>query len=381
MKLKRDFDVDKIISHGHRTLKGKFGPSGYFTNEDYGEVIESNFENKLRQSRDYTKTYYTILKNELMSYGCFDNMGKDYEMFRKYEKVVSRLSIYCGRVRISLLFNKKRKIKRFKDEIANLESFLISNGIVEMYVDDDEKCANAIKLINLLMRDLKVEKIEDFKFINYAEKYKTLSNVRFAQKEDDDKYVPEFVVRGKGKGFSWWILIILLALLTVIAIGSCELYQTKREIKYPTFNILDVDDNVLLSEHIAEENVDIFNDPTLGGAKIIYPGRSGAYYFYIENTNDYTLTCSMSFKEGNLEDINMMYKIRFANATNQNSPWLDIDEIDHTNITISPNSKLLCVLEWKWIDADNDTEIGERGLATYTIHITFSDFAKIEPRK
>ena len=313
-----------------------------------------------------------------MSYGSYDHMGKEYEMFRQYEKVIARLSIYCGRVRISLLFDKKRKIKRFKDEIAQFESFLISNGIVEMYVDDDEKCANAIKLIELLMRDLKVNKLDEFVYIDYALKYLTLDNVRFVDPDDETKLVPEMVVRGKGKGFAWWIWIIILALLTVIAIGSCELYQTKKEIQYPTFNILDDDLNVLLNEYTFEQNIDLFSDPTLGGDKIIYPGRQSAYYFYIENTNDYTLTCSMSFDEVNLEDINMMYKIRFANATNQNTPWFDIDEMDHTNITVSPNSKLLCVLEWKWIDADNDTEIGERGLATYTIHISMYDFAKIQ---
>ena len=378
MKLERKVDFDKIITHGNRKLKGKFGPNGYFTNEDSGEIIESSFENKLRQSRDYTKKYYTILKNELMSYGSYDHMGKEYEMFRQYEKVIARLSIYCGRVRISLLFDKKRKIKRFKDEIAQFESFLISNGIVEMYVDDDEKCANAIKLIELLMRDLKVNKLDEFVYIDYALKYLTLDNVRFVDPDDETKLVPEMVVRGKGKGFAWWIWIIILALLTVIAIGSCELYQTKKEIQYPTFNILDDDLNVLLNEYTFEQNIDLFSDPTLGGDKIIYPGRQSAYYFYIENTNDYTLTCSMSFDEVNLEDINMMYKIRFANATNQNTPWFDIDEMDHTNITVSPNSKLLCVLEWKWIDADNDTEIGERGLATYTIHISMYDFAKIQ---
>ena len=378
MKLKRNFDVDKILTHGNRKLRGNFGPNGYFTNEDSGEIIEATFENKLRQSRDYTKTYYTILKNELMSYGCYDHMGKEYEMFRQYEKVVARLSIYCGRVRLSLLFDKKRKIKGFKEELKDYESFLISNGIIEMYVDEDSKCDNALKLIGILMRDLKVNKLENFVEIDYKEIYQTLDNVRFLNPDDETKPVPELVVRGKGKGMSWWILIILLALCVVIGVGSCELYQTKQEIRYPTFNILDVDDNVLLSELIAEREINLFDDPSLGGAKIIYPGRQSAYYFYIANTNDYTFTCSMDFTEVNLEDINMMYRLRFANATNPNSPWLDIHEINHTNITVSANSKLLCVLEWKWQDADNDTEIGERGLATYKLIITFSDFAKIE---
>ena len=32
MKLERKVDFDKIITHGNRKLKGKFGPNGYFTN-------------------------------------------------------------------------------------------------------------------------------------------------------------------------------------------------------------------------------------------------------------------------------------------------------------------------------------------------------------
>ena len=269
MKLKRNFDVDKILTHGNRKLRGNFGPNGYFTNEDSGEIIEATFENKLRQSRDYTKTYYTILKNELMSYGCYDHMGKEYEMFRQYEKVVARLSIYCGRVRLSLLFDKKRKIKGFKEELKEYESFLISNGIIEMYVDEDSKCDNALKLIGILMRDLKVNKLENFVEIDYKEIYQTLDNVRFLNPDDESKPVPELVVRGKTRSVSWWLLIVILALIVVIAIGSCELYQTKKERQYPTFNILDNKNGLIVSDTKYEEIVDILNNPYLDGQKII----------------------------------------------------------------------------------------------------------------
>lgn len=378
MKLKRNFDVDKILTHGNRKLRGNFGPNGYFTNEDSGEIIEATFENKLRQSRDYTKTYYTILKNELMSYGCYDHMGKEYEMFRQYEKVVARLSIYCGRVRLSLLFDKKRKIKGFKEELKEYESFLISNGIIEMYVDEDSKCDNALKLIGILMRDLKVNKLENFVEIDYKEIYQTLDNVRFLNPDDESKPVPELVVRGKTRSVSWWLLIVILALIVVIAIGSCELYQTKKERQYPTFNILDNKNGLIVSDTKFEEIVDILNNPYLDGQKIIYPGQDGEYFFYIENNNDFTFTCSVLLEEINLYDINIKYRLKFANATNTNDPYRDIEEINKTtNVTVGPNSKLLCVLEWHWEDAPNDTEIGESGIATYTIKISFSDFVKL----
>ena len=64
------------------------------------------------------------------------------------------------------LFQEFNKEDVLFEELKEYESFLISNGIIEMYVDEDRKCDNALKLIGILMRDLKVNKLENFVEIN-----------------------------------------------------------------------------------------------------------------------------------------------------------------------------------------------------------------------
>ena len=252
-----------------------------------------------------------------------------------------------------------------------------------MYVDTDDNCKRAIDLIAVLMKDIEVVKDPDYVAVDFVKDYPVILDGIFSFVEDEEQPVPELVVVGNGtkRANVWWLLIIVLVLALVITIGACELYQTKKEIKYPTFEIIDINDDVVLDEYTLIADADIFDNPELGGAKVIHPGRESTYYFYVSNTNDYTFTCSIYFAEKNLEDINMKYRLRIADASAENEPWHDISEINRTNVTVGANSKLLCALDWKWEDADNDTEIGERGLATYTLTITFSEFAKVEEKK
>ena len=375
-----------VLTHKERELftdykgSGHFGTNGYYeTDLENCNILEPTFENKLRQSRDVTKHYYNVLKNELTSYRASAIMGPDYEVFRIYELGVARLSLYCGRVRLRLEFDKKRSIKHLKKAVAKLENILVSNGYVELFVDNDEKCNRAIDLIGVLMRDIKVVKDPEYKEINFIKLYPIIEDGKFLFVEDEDQEIPEMVVMGEAtkKARIWWLLLIILALLVLIVIGSCELYQTKKEIEYPTFEIIDADHDVILDEYVYETDADIFSNPDMGGEKIIYPGRQSTYYFYISNTNDYSFICNLSFEEVNKDDINIVYRLRIANATSDNEPWVDIEDINKTNITVDANSRLLCALDWKWADADNDTEIGQKGLATYTLTIIFSEFEKI----
>ena len=378
------------LTHKERELFGDYMGSGHFGTKGYFEtdlenknVLEPTFENKLHQSKEETKNYYSILKNELLSYRATAVMGPEYEVFRLYELCVARLSVYCGRVRLRLEFDKKRSIKNLKKVVASLENILVSNGYVELFVDNDDKCNRAIDLIGVLMRDIEVVKDPDYVVVDFAKDYPVIEDGIFSFVEDDEQKIPEMVVMGEGtkKARIWWLLIIILALLIAISIGACELYQTKKEIEYPTFEITDLDDVVVLDEYTMENEADIFDDPAFGGAKIIYPGRESTYYFYISNTNDYSFTCSIVFSEKNKDDVNMLYRLRIADASKENETWHDISEINRTNVTVGPNSKLLCALDWTWADSDNDTEIGMKGLATYTLIITFSDFKKVEKKK
>lgn len=377
---------ERILKHSKRTLfsdqkiKGHFGPNGYFTSdEDNLEIIEATFENKLHQSRDETKNYYNILKNELMSYGSISEIGPQYEIFRLYEMVVARLAIYCGRIRLTLLFNKKKSIKKLRKKVEKLDNILISSGYIELYVDTTLKCEQAIDLIGVLMRDIEVNKLEDFKEVDYAINYPLIENVRFAFEEETDEELPEMVVVGeetKNYRQIWFLILIIAILIFLVGFTTCTLYKTKKEQRYPTFDIVDEEGNVFLDSWTFNAKVDIFDNPLFGGAKVIYPGRNDTYYFYISNTNDYTLTCNISFSEENINKINMKYRFRIAAAMTDGDNWYDLKDMKISNFTVDANSRVLCALDWIWADSDSDTSIGEEGLATYTINIMFSDFAK-----
>lgn len=361
-------------------VKGHYAENGYFVSHDVNyEIIPTTFENKLRQSRFETKSYYSILKNELLSFGCESEFDEKFELFNLAKVCIAKLAIYCGRVRLTLIFNKKRSFKHLREKMENVDNILVSSGYVELYVDNDEKCHRAIDLIGVLMRDIEASKAESHQMVDYVSLYQTIENGRFVYPDDLDKDVPEMVVVGdylRKYRYVWMLLLIIAILCVLVGITTCTIYKTRQKDKYQIFDIQDVNGNIFLDSFTFDAKVDIFSDPNYGGEKIIYPGREDIYYFYVSNKNDYAITLSINFTDDNEQDINMKYRFRLADAQFNKSPWQKLDEIEISNLTIDPNSRILCALDWKWEDSDRDTQIGENGLATYTLIIYFSDFAK-----
>lgn len=385
----------KILDHNERSLfgnynsSGKFGTNGYYSNPEGEIILEGTLENKLHQSRNETKSYYSILKNELMSFGASPKMGDEYEIFVLFEKSVAKLAIYCGRVRLTLGFNKKRVIRALKKEVDKLEDILVSNGYIDMYVSNDEQLKRALDLIGVLMRDIHVVRDKYYKLVDFAEQYPVIENAQFTFIEEEDQFIPEMVVMGDGtrKSKVIWILIpiLIILLITLIAIGSCAIARSGKGDEIPTFTILDKNDNPIIDDQTEfDTQLDIFDNPLYGGLKIIYPGRTDGYQFYINNNNDFDFDCALKIVDENNWNVNMKYKLRVANVNvmGANADWMTLTElneyIDLHNIRVPANSKLYCVLDWKWVDSDNDTQIGQEGLATYTLKFIFDDFKKVD---
>lgn len=360
--------------------EGYFGPNGYYISNGRDVIpISMTFENKLHQSRDETKRFYTILKNELMSFECESELKDKYEVFRLFNHSVAKLSIYCGILRLTLEFNKKKSIKHLKSKVKKMDNVLISNGYIELYVDTDDKCNRSIDLINVLMRDIEKEKLPTYQYVDYASKYLVIKNGRFLSEDDEIVDTPEMVVVGDNSrllGCLRFIIVTLVALLILTGLTICNIYQSNNKEKYPVFNILDGEGQVFIDEWTYNADADIFDDPNLGGQKIIYPGRQDCYYFYVSNTNDFTFKCNINFTDVNTDKINMKYRLRIANASFNDSDWKDLKSIGITGLTIDAKTRILLALDWTWLESDRDTEIGERGTASYTINIHFSDFEK-----
>lgn len=374
--------IKHSISYNDNKSYGHYGPNGYYVcAEDNGEVIEATFENKLRQSRDETKSYYSIIKNELLSFNCVSEVFDQYEEFKLYDFVIAKLAIYCGMVRVTLLFNNKKSFNILKQNIIKCDEILVSNGYVELYVDSTDKCNRAIDLINVLMRDIQIEKNKFYEVTDYSLVYTTLQNVRFAYKENFDQDIPEMVVVGpttKENKSVKWLLLVIVALVITLSITACVLYKTKKEQDYPVISITNKIGDILADSYTVDSVADIFNDPLLDGKKIIYPGREETYYFYVSNENDYRFSCSINFSDVNEDLINMKYRLRIADVNFPNEEWKDISEIGISNFTVDAHSKILCALDWTWLSSDNDTELGIKGMSTYKLGIKFSDFKKVE---
>lgn len=364
----------------NENLNDHFDENGYYICDNNDPIIiPMNFINKLHQSKFITKKYYSILKNELLSYNTISEITDEFETFKLFDLSIANIAIYKGILKIRLEFNKKKAIKKFKEEISNFDNILISNGYLEMYVDDDITLNRAIDLIGVLMRDLHTMKDPNYENYDYTKDYATIENSTFREKEKNTK-TPELVVKSSIDILNniKMYLIILVGLIVLTGITTCFIYKANLKDKHPVFDVLDDEGNVFLDSWTFNEEVDIFNDPNLGGKKIIYPGRTSTFYFYVANTNDYPFKCNLSFSDLNEENINMRYRLRIANASFENAPWQEISEINVNGLRVEAGSKVLCALDWTWLESDKDTEIGEKGSASYSLSIHFSDFEKID---
>ena len=76
-------------------------------------------------------------------------------------------------------------------------------------------------------------------------------------------------------------------------------------------------------------------------------------------------------EEDNPFNINMKYKLRSNNnyLVGSKDKYVDVSKLSQRNILIKANSSKEYSLDWKWIDSDNDTEIGENINSNYKLSI------------
>lgn len=186
---------------------------------------------------------------------------------------------------------------------------------------------------------------------------------------------------------------VLLIVLIYLLIHQFGLIKDKKN-TLPTGNIdiIDVDNddikddpnnnidkNKLDNNFIVKDNYSIwsnkrlriFSNQAYEYSSKIAPGVSNSYDFIIKNNNDFDVLVDISMKEDNPYLINMKYKLRSKNSFLAGSSfrYVDVDELSQKNIYIKSHSSKIYSLDWKWIDSDNDTEIGETIDANYKLSI------------
>ena len=138
-----------------------------------------------------------------------------------------------------------------------------------------------------------------------------------------------------------------------------------------------IDKNKLDNNFIVEDNytiwsnkrLRIFSNQAYEYFSKIAPGVSNSYDFVIKNNNDFPVLVDISMKEVNPYSINMEYKLRSENSflAGSSFKYVSVKKLSQKNIYLKAHSSKLYSLDWKWIDSDNDTEIGEAVNANYKL--------------
>lgn len=102
----------------------------------------------------------------------------------------------------------------------------------------------------------------------------------------------------------------------------------------------------------------IFNNNYFNGQNKIAPGLSGSYNFKVKNMSSKRMKYVINFYESNDYNINLKYKLK------KNGEYIVSDYVSANNLSSSKQSlgiseSDIYTIEWKWVDSDNDTEIGE----------------------
>ena len=104
----------------------------------------------------------------------------------------------------------------------------------------------------------------------------------------------------------------------------------------------------------------------------IAPGDSGTYDFAVNNNTDGNVNYSIVFEEENAANVNMLYKLKRNDeyiAGNEET-WVKYNELNIEDIILNKYNMDSYYIEWKWIDADNDTEAGRTPGAKYKLTVT-----------
>lgn len=116
----------------------------------------------------------------------------------------------------------------------------------------------------------------------------------------------------------------------------------------------------------------IFENPAYEYRSVIAPGSYNSYTYVIRNNNEFPVIIDITFVEDNPKNINMQYKLsnkgKYLIGNNTNYVSLD-DNKKITGIYLPAKSQLSYILDWKWIDSDNDTEIGFDITSNYKLSI------------
>ena len=125
-----------------------------------------------------------------------------------------------------------------------------------------------------------------------------------------------------------------------------------------------------------EVSLDVFNDPKLGGQKLLQPFTKGSYTFAVyNNSNSTPLPYSVKFTAINPDGIPIVFSIRkngdYIYGGAKTADMIPISENNFSKFFLGGKKTDMYTLNWEWKTESDaiDTAIGEKGVQTYKLII------------
>lgn len=182
------------------------------------------------------------------------------------------------------------------------------------------------------------------------------------------------------------ILITIIIVLIIIIILLLMLWKFDKNQKKLTGNVdvfeiecnckdkepADDSNDVVINDSditwLTSNQLKIFKNPVYEMSEIIAPGSSNAYHFAIKNNGDCNFIYQLQFQEQNEFNINMKYRLKRNNEYIDKS-WVSYDKLFKDEISLKKGQQDDYILEWKWVESINDTEVGSNISSSYNLKI------------
>ena len=114
--------------------------------------------------------------------------------------------------------------------------------------------------------------------------------------------------------------------------------------------------------------------------EFLVPGKGGTYDWNVDNIVEEDVVYMATFSEDNKFNANILYKLKRNGEyiAGSEDEWIHFEEMNFKGRTLAPGETDTYNLEWKWIDAPNDTEVGHSENATYSFGMYIMAYEEID---
>lgn len=211
--------------------------------------------------------------------------------------------------------------------------------------------------------------------MNKEDKILEINSQKLENEASKDKETIDNLMKKKkrDRNIKFALLIIIIILLLILCILIERLGKIGTIETYSYSQIIVSDEDLLITK---DTQLDIFNNEKFDYEKMIAPGSYGDYTFYVTNKSTEDLTYDMIFSDIMTDPVNMMYKLKINNVyiLGNSKEYVDISNLNVSDIVIMAKSTDMFTIEWCWVHNDEeDTETGilstEESREYYTLNL------------